>query len=247
MTDWVRLWHDMPTDPKWRTIARKSGQRVGDVIALFNFLMVCASSNVHDRGSLCNGFDLEDAATALDIDETDVRSIMEAMQGKVLDGQRLKGWEKRQPKREDGTAAERKAAWKERQKNAEERNGTQWNAPETETETETELESSNDDSPSGDGPELRPEHVFESYQALAADLGLAVPRDFTPERRQLVRFRIGQHPLGDFQTVMTRCRGSPFLRGDKGRTPLTFDWLMQKKNFQKVLEGNYEQKSARNW
>ena len=21
---WLRLWHDMPNDPKWRTIARKS-------------------------------------------------------------------------------------------------------------------------------------------------------------------------------------------------------------------------------
>jgi uncharacterized protein YdaU (DUF1376 family) len=97
--------------------------------------------------------------------------------------------------------------------------------------------SSKDDSPSDDEPSLRPEHVFESYQELAADLGLPIPRDFTPERRQLVRGRIAQYSLADFQTVMARCRGSPFLRGDKGRTPLTFDWLMQKKNFQKVLEG----------
>ncbi len=25
---WLRLWHDMPNDPKWRTIARKSEQSI---------------------------------------------------------------------------------------------------------------------------------------------------------------------------------------------------------------------------
>lgn len=111
-----------------------------------------------------------------------------------------------------------------------------------ETDTDTESNSSNDERSSGDDPaQLRPEHVFEGYQGLAKDLGLTVPRDFSPERRQLVRGRIAQHPLDDFLTVFARCRGSPFLRGDKDRTPLTFDWLMKKANFLKTLEGNYEQ------
>jgi hypothetical protein len=39
--------------------------------------------------------------------------------------------------------------------------------------------------------------------------------------------------------VFAKCRDSPFLRGDKGRTPLSFDWLFKRANFQKVLEGNY--------
>jgi len=37
------------------------------------------------------------------------------MQGRVLDGDYLKGWEKRQPKKEDGSA-ERSKAWREEQK-----------------------------------------------------------------------------------------------------------------------------------
>lgn len=96
------------------------------------------------------------------------------------------------------------------------------------------------ESASDDAPSLLPEHVFEFYQETAKALALPVPRDLTPERRQLIRGRISQYPLSDFQTVFVRCRSSPFLRGDKGRTPLTCDWLFKKGNFQKVLEGNYE-------
>lgn len=95
MTDWVRLWHDMPTDPKWRVISRKSGQRVGDVIAVFTLIMTNASNNADERGTLRN-WDDEDAAAALDLDTEAVSAILAAMQGKVLDGARLTGWEKRQ-------------------------------------------------------------------------------------------------------------------------------------------------------
>ena len=152
MTDWVRLWHDMPTDPKWRTIARKSGQRIGDVIAVFNFMMVNASANASQRGSL-NGFDVEDVATALDLKDEDVEAILSAMQGKVIDGEFLSGWEKRQPKRDDDSAR-RVAAFRER-KFVEKQNQksvliqdvtesvtqcnahvTHCNAPETDTDTE---------------------------------------------------------------------------------------------------------------
>lgn len=157
MTDWVRLWHDMPTDPKWRVIARKSGQPLVCVIALFNLLMVNASNNADDRGALRN-WDDEDAAAALDMEPEAVAAIVAAMQGKVLEGQRLTGWEKRQPKREDGTAAKRKEAWKEREagkRNATERTGTRRNAPETETETETDKIT-----PSSNEEGAAPEKIF---------------------------------------------------------------------------------------
>jgi hypothetical protein len=112
--DWVRLWHDMPSDPKWRTIARKSGQRIGDVIAVFTFMLVNASA-ASERGTL-DSWDSEDIATALDLDAADVDAIVTAMQGKTLEGQRLTGWEKRQPKREDSTAADRQRDKREREK-----------------------------------------------------------------------------------------------------------------------------------
>lgn len=129
MTDWVRLWHDMPTDPKWRVIARKSGQPIAAVIAVYTFALVNASANATERGRTHN-LNAEDIAAALDMDEQQIEAIITAMQGKVFDGDRLTGWEKRQPLREDG-AAERARAWRER-------NRTQANAPErSDAETDT--------------------------------------------------------------------------------------------------------------
>lgn len=123
---WFRVWTDMINDPKWRTIARASKQRIGDVISVYMHMLTCAS-NADERGRT-EGWSDEDVATALDIETSDVGAIREAMQGRVLDGDHLMGWEKRQPLREDG-AAERAKAWRERQKedaktqaNASERN-----------------------------------------------------------------------------------------------------------------------------
>jgi hypothetical protein len=124
----------MPTDPKWRVVARKSGQPLPCVLAVFTLMLTNASGNSAERGCLL-AWDHEDAGAALDMDADDVRAIYDAMQGKVLDGDRLTGWERRQPKREDSTAAERKAAWKAR-KNEAERTGTHGNAPETDAETD---------------------------------------------------------------------------------------------------------------
>lgn len=107
-----------------------------------------------------------------------------------------------------------------------------------EAETDTEVSPSGDRS-SGDDA-LTGNHVFEYYQDLASALGLPVPRDFTPSRRAAVRSLLKKYSLADFQTVFAKCRESPWLRGDRGKTPLTFDFLMQPRIFQRTLEGNYD-------
>ncbi len=150
MTDWVRLWHDMPTDPKWRVVARKSGQPLSCVIAVFNLMMVNASMNADERGTLLN-WDDEDAAAGLDMEADAVSAIRSAMQGKVIDNERLSGWEKRQPKREDSSAA-RVAKHRASLGNDMKRDVTQGNAPEAEPETE--LAKASRASPSIDVPSL---------------------------------------------------------------------------------------------
>lgn len=108
---WFRVWADMANDPKWRTIARVSKQKIGDVIAVYLHMLTLAS-NATERGRT-QGWNDEDIGTALDIDTEQIVAIREAMQGRVLDGDCLTGWAKRQPLREDG-AAERARAHRER-------------------------------------------------------------------------------------------------------------------------------------
>jgi hypothetical protein len=112
---WLRLWHDMPNDPKWRTISRVSGQRIGDVISIYIHLLVSAS-NATERGRTQSS-NAEDIATALDLEHAQVVAVLDAMQGRVLEKDRLLGWAKRQPEREDGSA-ERSKAWREARKEA---------------------------------------------------------------------------------------------------------------------------------
>ncbi|ELT9994530.1 phage replisome organizer [Escherichia coli] len=125
---WLRLWHDMPNDPKWRTISRVSGQPIATVMAVYIHLLVSASRNV----TTCHGVSLrghidvtaEDLASALDVTEEVIDSILQAMQGRVLDGDLISGWEKRQVLKEDNgnvsqtakSPAERKRAQREREK-----------------------------------------------------------------------------------------------------------------------------------
>ena len=95
---WLRLWHDMPTDPKWRTISRVSKQPISLVISVYVHLMVSASRNV-TRGHA--DVTPEDIASALDVTEDEINCVIDAMQGRVLNGYDLSGWDSRQPKRED--------------------------------------------------------------------------------------------------------------------------------------------------
>ena len=118
---WLRLWHDMPNDPKWRTIARVSKQPIALVIATYIHILVSASQNV-TRGHI--DVTTEDIASALDCELLQIDSIIEAMQGRVIHQGVLSGWDSRQVKREDSgndetgskSAAERKREQREREK-----------------------------------------------------------------------------------------------------------------------------------
>lgn len=118
---WLRLWHDMPNDPKWRTIARVSGQPISLVQAMYLHLLVDASRNV-TRGHV--SVTAEDLASALDVTEDAVSAVLEAMQSRVMDGDRLSGWDARQPKREDAGNSEtgaKSAAQRKREQRAREK------------------------------------------------------------------------------------------------------------------------------
>lgn len=94
--EWFKLWHEMPDDPKWRTIARNTKQSISLVQAVWLQLLKSASQ-AQERGYYT--IEVEDISSALNEPEEAIEAIIDAMQDKVLDGRHLLAWEKRQSDR----------------------------------------------------------------------------------------------------------------------------------------------------
>jgi hypothetical protein len=111
---WWRSWHGAPLDAKWPVIAARAGVRVGVVSAVAWALMDYASQH-KDRGSI-EGFDTEVYAVYSGFPENEIIAIIKAMtdKGILIDG-KFANWEKRQPKREDDSAA-RVRDWREKKR-----------------------------------------------------------------------------------------------------------------------------------
>lgn len=143
MTDWFRAWHGAPTDPKWRTIARRANSRPGDVFAVVSCLWDRASQ-ARDRGSVA-GYDCEIIADGLGYEPDEVERIISALIDKevIIDG-RIAAWEKYQPKREDNQSTERSRRFRDKNHETEttesQRDETQCNAMQRAATLDTETE-----------------------------------------------------------------------------------------------------------
>jgi len=168
---WLRLYHDMPNDPKWRTIARAAKQTIPVVLAVYVHLLTIASSAV-ERGTLVN-VNSEDLASALDIDSEAVDAVLVAMQGRVLDGEKLSGWDKRQVNREDSSTERMKRFRNKKvtQCDAVKRNVTQSDASVTQcdgrVDKKREEEIKKVQKPSRDKREANPTHAV--FKGLVQD------------------------------------------------------------------------------
>ena len=259
---WLRLWTETPNDPKFRSIAKISGQHITVVLSVFMH-MLCSAKTSSEQGSLCDWVD-EDIAAALDLDPEQVVAIRTAMQGKILDGDRMQNWEKRQPNREDDSR-ERVAACRARQKertqntpgNAEQNNVTHRNAPETETETETETEEDKNVIGDGDfaedGGEDRAAKTQVPYQQVV-DLyheccpSLARVRQLTKKRRQLIKAR-WPGSIEPFRLVFSRAEQSDFLTGRKPSRDhpswvADLEFILREESWAKISEGKYDNRGA---
>lgn len=115
MITWGRWYHGTTSDPKWRVVAKKTGQPVAIIVAIWAAIFENASAS-EDRGTLSN-WNTEDVATALDLTIETVETVCNAMQQKVLNGDHLTAWEKRNPKRErDDDSTQRVQRFREKQK-----------------------------------------------------------------------------------------------------------------------------------
>ncbi len=107
--DWFRWWHGSLTDPKFKWVARKSGQELSRVVTVWVALLEYASTVTQcnadvTRGSL-HGFDCTDFDVLLDLDDGSVSAIYNAFRSKeMIINNTIASWEKRQPKREESSA-----------------------------------------------------------------------------------------------------------------------------------------------
>lgn len=117
---WFRWHHGTVSDPKWRVVAARACHAMSRNVTTAECIAVWAAmleraSQANPRGSL-EGWDDEDVGAGLGLDPAVVAAIREAMQGKVLSGNDVSAWIARQPKREDNSAADRKRAQRDRQR-----------------------------------------------------------------------------------------------------------------------------------
>lgn len=82
----------------------------------------------------------------------------------------------------------------------------------------------------------------EAWNVLAASLRMPsideIKAGSTRERHALARLR--EMPDDGVSDLMARIRGSPYLRGEVNGFRCTFDWIINAANYQKIMEGNYE-------
>lgn len=97
--DWLRWYNGTTTDPKFQVVARKSGQPVMAVLAVWAMLLERASE-AEERGSV-GGFDCEAADVLIGAPDGAACAIVQAMQARdMIANDRIAKWECRQPKRE---------------------------------------------------------------------------------------------------------------------------------------------------
>lgn len=70
-------------------------------------------------------------------------------------------------------------------------------------------------------------------------------RSINGKRKDSVRARLKQYSLDDFREAINKIKQSDFCQGkEKSGWTITFDWFILPSNFQKVLEGNYDNKGT---
>jgi hypothetical protein len=94
--------------------------------------------------------------------------------------------------------------------------------------------------PPSENPVLKPEHVVEAWNEMAARTGLPTVRKLTPDRVKALGRRIKENTIQDFTEAIDAIERSPFLRGDSKRGwRADFDFLLSPTKFNRLLEGTY--------
>lgn len=78
--------------------------------------------------------------------------------------------------------------------------------------------------------------IIEYWNEVADRIGKPKVQRLSGGRQQVIKARIKENSIDDFVTVFRNIERSDFLRNWKA---MGFDWVFKAGNFQKILEGNY--------
>lgn len=225
--DWFRWHHGSVADQKFILIAKKSGASVAEVIAVWACLLEAASAS-DQRGNF-GAVDYEAMDCALGMAEGRAQAIHEAMaaRGVVTSGGNVSAWEKRQPKREDDTAAERKRRQREREHELKMADGVTGNRSRDVTQSHADVTHGHDR-----GEESREEQIQDSPPASRvppADAGRkprAIKRcpdgfDADPLRA----WAASEAPRADFERELAKFRDHTFKTAHSDWPAAFRNWL----------------------
>lgn len=91
--------------------------------------------------------------------------------------------------------------------------------------------------------EITPNAFVDFFNEFAKKYGLKTVREISETRRKKIKKILTDYPPETIKEVFQNIRDSDFLRGSKG-WKLTFDFLIEKSNFIKILEGAYSGKKT---
>lgn len=225
---WFRLYHRMVDDEKLRLLAFEDR---------WHFVALCClkSSGLLDEPD--SDIRNRKIAVKLGIQVRELEEVARRLREVDLidDGLIPNAWDDLQYRSDNST--DRVQKFREKQRGNKSKRDGNVSASTQETDTETEEIEAKASRASSDAPSLKPKHVFDEWNAVAVRIGKRTVRDLTPARTELCRCRIAQYSIEDFVAVFGKVEASRFLR--EGRF-CTFDWTMKRANFQKIIEGNYD-------
>lgn len=105
-----------------------------------------------------------------------------------------------------------------------------------------------DEIPSGSERDKRESVDYKTVVAMYNDTCVSFPRikSLSEARKKAIKARLKTHSMADMQQVFANAEASEFLKGSNSRNwSATFDWMMNDRNFTKILDGNYRNNGQR--
>lgn len=88
---------------------------------------------------------------------------------------------------------------------------------------------------------------FQSIVSMYNEICVSFPtiRSLSDARKKAIKARMKTYNVDDFELLFRKAEASDFLKGKNDRNwSATFDWLISDRNFAKVLDGNYDNRTT---